>query len=50
MAIGRTRWDADKKMVEVEDIQRFEARCVNPPLDMKSIDWIKAGFPKATCD
>ncbi|HWW46398.1 MAG TPA: ABC transporter substrate-binding protein [Xanthobacteraceae bacterium] len=50
MAIGRTRWDADKKMVLVEDIQRFPAECVNPPAKMKSLDWIKAGFPGAKCD
>jgi branched-chain amino acid transport system substrate-binding protein len=49
MAIGRTRYDADKKMVVVEDIQTFEAECVNPPATMKSIDWIKAGFPGAKC-
>jgi branched-chain amino acid transport system substrate-binding protein len=50
MAIGRTRWDASKKMVVIEDIQRFPAECVNPPASMKSSDWIKAGFPGAKCD
>jgi branched-chain amino acid transport system substrate-binding protein len=49
MAIGRTRYDADKKMVVIEDIQSFEAECVNPPANMKSIEWIKAGFPGAKC-
>lgn len=48
-AIGRTRWDAAKKMVVVEDIQRFPAECVNPPANMKSDDWMKAGFPGAKC-
>lgn len=48
-AIGRTRWDAGKKMVVVEDIQRFPAECVNPPANMKSDEWIKAGFPGAKC-
>lgn len=48
-AIGRTRWDAGKKMVVIEDIQRFPAECVNPPATMKSEDWIKAGFPGAKC-
>jgi branched-chain amino acid transport system substrate-binding protein len=46
-AIGRTRYDAAKKMVVLEDIQRFPAECVNPPPGMKSEDWIKAGFPGA---
>ena len=46
-AIGKTRWDAAKKMVMIEDIVRFPADCVNPPSDQKSEDWIKAGFPGA---
>ena len=46
-AIGRTRYDAGKKMVVLEDILRFPAECVNPPANMKSEDWIKAGFPGA---
>jgi branched-chain amino acid transport system substrate-binding protein len=46
-AIGRTHYDAGKKMVMLEDIMRFPADCVNPPPNMKSEDWIKAGFPGA---
>jgi len=46
-AIGKTRYDAAKKMVMIDDIQRFPADCVNPPSNMKSEDWIKAGFPGA---
>ena len=48
-AIGKTRYDAAKKMVMLDDIQRFAAECVNPPANMKSEDWIKAGFPGAKC-
>jgi branched-chain amino acid transport system substrate-binding protein len=48
-AIGKTRYDAAKKMVVLEDIQRFNAECVNPPAGMKSEAWIKAGFPGAKC-
>ncbi|MEJ8835118.1 ABC transporter substrate-binding protein [Ramlibacter sp. AN1133] len=48
-AIGRTRWDAGRKMVVLEDIQRFPAECVNPPANMKSEDWLKAGMPGAKC-
>ena len=48
-AIGKTRYDAGKKMVVLDDIQRFPAECVNPPTNMKSEDWIKAGFPGAKC-
>ena len=46
-AIGRTKYDAARKMVMIEDIMRFPADCVNPPANMKSEDWIKAGFPGA---
>ena len=49
-AIGKTRYDAGKKMVMLDDIQRFAADCVNPPANMKSEDWIKAGFPGAKCN
>ena len=49
-AIGRTKWDPAKKMVTIRDIQRFPAECVNPPANMKSEDWLKAGFPGAKCN
>lgn len=49
-AFGRTRYDATKKMVILDDIQRFAAECVNPPANMKSEEWIKAGFPGAKCN
>ena len=49
-AIGKTRYDAAKKMVMLDDIQRFPADCVNPPANMKSEEWIKAGFPGAKCN
>jgi len=48
-AIGKTRYDAAKKLVMIDDIQRFPADCVNPPANMKSEEWIKAGFPGAKC-
>lgn len=48
-AIGRTRWDAAQQRVQLVDIQRFAADCVNPPAGTKSEDWIKAGFPGAKC-
>ena len=46
-AIGRTKYDAGKKMVMLEEIMRFPAECVNPPANMKGEEWIKAGFPNA---
>ena len=48
-AIGKTRYDAAKKMVVLDDIQRFAADCVNPPANMKSEEWLKAGLPGAKC-
>jgi branched-chain amino acid transport system substrate-binding protein len=49
-AIGRTKYDAAKKMVTLVDIQRFNADCVNPPNGVKGEDWIKGGFKGAKCD
>jgi branched-chain amino acid transport system substrate-binding protein len=49
-AIGRTRYDAAKKMVVLDDIQRFPAACVNPPVNVKSEDWIKSDFAGAKCN
>ena len=48
-AIGKTRYDAAKKMVVLDDIQRFPAECVNPPPNVKSEDWIKSNFAGAKC-
>ena len=48
-AIGRTKYDAGKKRVELVDIVRFKAECVNPPPDMKSESWINSGFKGAKC-
>jgi branched-chain amino acid transport system substrate-binding protein len=48
-AIGKTRYDAGKKMVVLDDIQRFPAECVNPPPNVKSEDWIKSGFAGSKC-
>jgi branched-chain amino acid transport system substrate-binding protein len=48
-AIGKTRYNAAKKRVELEDIERFPAECVNPPANMKSEEWLKAGMPGAKC-
>ena len=49
-AIGRTKYDAAKKMVTLQDIQRFPAECVNPPANTKSEDWIKSNFQGAKCN
>ena len=48
-AIGRTKWSEEKKLVLIEDIQHFDAECVNPPPNVKSEDWLKSGFAGAKC-
>lgn len=48
-AIGRTKYNPQSKRVDIIDIERFPAECVNPPADMKSEDWIKSGFKGAKC-
>jgi branched-chain amino acid transport system substrate-binding protein len=48
-AIGKTRWDAAKKMTVIDDIQRFPADCVNPPAGVKSEEWIKNGMAGSKC-
>lgn len=49
-AIGRTKWDAEAKMVKLVDIERFAAECVNPPPGVKAEEWIAQGFPGAKCN
>jgi len=48
-AIGRTQYNKEKKRVDLVDIVRFPAECVNPPADMKSEEWINSGFKGAKC-
>lgn len=48
-AIGRTKFNQQTKRVDLVEIERFPAECVNPPADMKSEDWIKSGFKGAKC-
>lgn len=49
-AIGVTKWDPATKRVQVVDVERFPADCVNPPPNIKSEDWIAQGFPGAKCN
>lgn len=48
-AIGITKWDKKDKRVKLVDIEHFKARCVNPPVGLKSLEWIKGGFQGADC-
>jgi branched-chain amino acid transport system substrate-binding protein len=48
-AIGRSKFDPALKRVIAVDIQTFPAECVNPPPNVKSLDWIKSGMQGAKC-
>ena len=48
-AISKTKFSTKTNRVELVDIVRFKARCVNPPADMSSEEWIKSGFKGAQC-
>jgi len=50
IAFGRTKYNPEKKRVDLVDIQYFPAECVNPPPGIKSIDWIKGGMQGAKCN
>ncbi|MBB5055226.1 MULTISPECIES: ABC transporter substrate-binding protein [Afipia] len=49
-AIGLTKWNPATKRVEVVEVERFAAECVNPPVNVKSEEWIAQGFPEAKCN
>lgn len=50
ITIGRTKYNPEKKRVDIVDTQSFKAECVNPPAGTKALDWLKAGMPGAKCD
>ena len=50
IGISRTKYNPEKKRVDLVDIQYFNADCVNPPPGIKSLDWIKGGMQGAKCE
>ena len=48
-AIGLSKLDDAKGRMSVTDVKYYPSDCVNPPADMKGLDWINAGFPGAKC-
>lgn len=48
-AIGTYKFDTATGKATIVDIQRFDAKCVNPPEGVNSIDWIQSGFEGAEC-
>lgn len=49
-AYGTYKFDKDTGKGVLENIQRYNATCVNPPAGVNSIDWIKSGFEGAFCE
>lgn len=48
-AIGVTKLNEATGKVELVDIEYYDAACVNPPEGVKSVEWLKQGFPGAEC-
>ncbi len=48
-AYGQYRYDPEGKRGSLVNVRYYKARCVNPPEGIKSLDWIRAGFPGADC-
>ena len=48
-AYGLYQFDREKGEATVTDVKRYPAACVNPPEDIKSLEWIAQGFPGAEC-
>lgn len=48
-AYGTYKYDKESGKGILINIKRYSADCVNPPADMKSLDWIQSGFKGANC-
>ncbi|MGF1609424.1 MAG: ABC transporter substrate-binding protein [Kiloniellales bacterium] len=49
IAYGLYTFDRDSGQANLTDVKYYEAKCVNPPDGVKSLDWIKGGFQGASC-
>ncbi len=48
-AYGTYQYDKDTGKGTLVNVKRYAANCVNPPANMKSVDWIESGFKGANC-
>jgi branched-chain amino acid transport system substrate-binding protein len=48
-AYGMSKFDKATGTATITDILRFPAECVNPPANVKSVDWIQGGMQGAKC-
>ncbi len=49
ISYGTYKFDKGTGKGTLVDIKRYNAECVNPPVGVKSSDWIKSGFKDAVC-
>lgn len=49
-AYGMFKYDKSGKVATVTNVKRYPAECVNPPVGVKSSDWIASGFKGAQCN
>ncbi|MGH1485505.1 MAG: ABC transporter substrate-binding protein [Cellvibrionaceae bacterium] len=49
-AYGTYKFDKDTGKGTLVDVKRYKAECVNPPANVKSLEWIKSGFKGASCN
>jgi branched-chain amino acid transport system substrate-binding protein len=42
-------WDKERNAAIFRDVKVYPAACVNPPPDVRAVDWIKSGFKGAKC-
>jgi len=48
-AYGTYEYDEETDTPKIVDVIRYPAKCVNPPKDMSSVEWLEAGMPGAEC-
>lgn len=49
-AYGVYDYNEETGQPTLTNVKYYAAECVNPPKDMKSLEWIQAGFPGAKCE
>lgn len=49
VAYGEYRWNNAEEKGELINVRSYAADCVNPPIAVKSLDWIAAGLAETSC-
>lgn len=50
ISYGTYKFDKDAGAGTVENIRFYPAECVNPPVGVKSIEWVESGLEGAVCE